>query len=114
MMPSKSFAAGSRVNPTTPLQLARCHGVLRYLGILCIDGSNGAVLEHKLEHRNIVPVVCCDCSQVHGCPALEHNSACFDLLPSSKVHACRAKLRFINARPRYFVYRQGCTTLDHA
>lgn len=83
----------SRVHPTVLLQLARCCGVRRYLGILCIDGTNGAMLEHKFEPCNIVPVVCCVCSQVHGCPALEQNTARFDLLPNSKVHACRANLR---------------------
>ncbi len=43
----------SRVHPTSPLQLARCCCVLRYLGILCIDGTNGAVLEHVFENWNI-------------------------------------------------------------
>ena len=47
----------SRVHQTTPLQLARCCGVLSYHNILCIDGTNGAVLEHDFENRNIVPAV---------------------------------------------------------
>lgn len=45
VMPLKNIRC-SRVHPTLPLQLAGCCGVLMYLSILCIDGTNGAVLEH--------------------------------------------------------------------